>query len=72
MTAEDLAASILLAYGAFLLWGGFTAIRVFTGLVQPPRPAPFVALRLTSVWSVGLASALLGVALVTSALGMYS
>jgi hypothetical protein len=72
MAAEDITASILLIYGAFLVWGGLTAIRVFTGLVQPVRPASFVALRLTSVWSVGLVSALLGFTLVTNALGMYS
>jgi len=72
MTAEDITASVLLLYGAFLVWGGFTAIRVLTGLVQPARPAGFVALRLTSVWSVGLVSALLGFALVSNGVGMYS
>jgi hypothetical protein len=72
MAAEDITASVLLAYGAFLLWGGFTAVRVLTGLVQPVRPAGFTALRLTSVWSVGAVCALLGVALVTRALDLYS
>jgi hypothetical protein len=72
MAAEDITASILLAYGAFLVWGGFTAIRVFTGLIQPVRPASFVALRLTSVWTVGAVSAVIGVALISNALGMFS
>ncbi len=72
MAAEDITASILLAYGAFLIWGGFKAIRVLTGLIQPDRPASFTALRLTSVWSVGAVSALMGVALVSRALNLYS
>jgi hypothetical protein len=72
MAAEDITASILLAYGAFLVWGGLTAIRVCTGLVQPARPAGFVALRLTSVWSVGGVAALGGITLISNALGMYS
>lgn len=72
MDAEDITASILLVYGAFLVWGGFTAIRVFTGLVQPSRPASFVALRLTSVWTVGAVSAFLGIVLISNALGMFS
>ena len=72
MALEDIAASVLLAYGAFLVWGGFTAIRVFTGLVQPVRPAGFVALRLTSVWSVGGVAALGGITLISNAVGMYS
>jgi hypothetical protein len=72
MAAEDITASILLAYGAFLVWGGYTAIRVFTGLVQPARPAGFVALRLTSVWTVGIVSAFLGVALISESLRLFS
>lgn len=72
MAAGDIAACILLAYGAFLVWGGFTAIRVFTGLVQPARPPGFVALRLTSVWSVGGVAALGGITLISNALGMFS
>jgi len=72
MAAEDFTASILLAYGAFLVWGGFTAIRVFTGLIQPARPASFAALRLTSVWTVGAVTAFLGLALISNALGMFS
>jgi hypothetical protein len=72
MAAEDITASILLAYGAFLVWGGLTAIRVLTGLVQPERPVGFVALRLTSVWSVGGVAALGGITLISNALGMYS
>jgi hypothetical protein len=72
MAAEDITASILLAYGAFLVWGGVKATRLLTGLIQPTRPAGFVALRLTSVWSVGAVAAIAGISLISRALSLYS
>ena len=71
MAAEDITATVLLTYGAFLVWGGVTAIRVFSGLVQPSRPAHFVALHLTSVWTVGIVSAVVGFSVLYQGLGLY-
>jgi hypothetical protein len=71
MSADDITATVLLTYGAFLIWGGVTAIRVFSGLVQPSRPAHFVALHLTSVWTVGIISALIGASVLYSGLALY-
>ncbi len=63
MAAADIIYLLVLAYGAFLLWSGFTAVRVLTNLVRPSRPAPFVCLHLTSIWMVGLAAMFSGLAL---------
>ncbi len=43
-------------YGTFLIWGGVTAIRVLGGLVIAPRPAAFVWLRKSAIWTVGAAA----------------
>jgi len=72
MEPQDITASILILYGAFLVWGGGTAIRVFTGLVQPVRPQHFVALHLTSIWVVGAVSVLIGATILYHGLGAYS
>jgi hypothetical protein len=72
MESHDITASILLIYGAFLVWGGITAIKVFTGLVQPIRPAHFVALHLTSIWTVGAVSMLIGIAILYRGLSLYA
>ena len=72
MESQDVTASVLLLYGVFLVWGGGTAIRVFTGLVQPVRPAHFVALHLASIWTVGVVSMLIGVAILYRGLGLYN
>ena len=53
-----------LAYGGFLIWGGVTAIRVLSRLVTPSLPAPFLCLRQASIWSVGSASTVIGLAVV--------
>ncbi len=52
-----------LGYGAFLIWGGVTAIRVLGGLVIAPRPPAFVRLRLAAIWSVGLSAVASGLAM---------
>jgi len=57
-----------LLYGAALLWGSVTAIRVLSGLVMPQRPAHFVYLRQASIWSVGVVTALAALALMGQAL----
>lgn len=71
MGAEDITATVLLTYGAFLIWGGVTAIRVFSGLAQPVRPAHFVALHMTSVWMVGIVSAVIGLTVLYRGVGLY-
>ena len=54
---------IYLGYGAFLVWGGVTAIRVLGGLVIAPRPAGFVWLRRSAIWTVGVAAIASGLTL---------
>ena len=57
-----------LVYGSFLIWGGYTAIRFMAPMVIAPRPAAYVRMRLAAIWSVGLASALSGLALLIYAI----
>ena len=49
--------------GAFLIWGGVMAIRVLGGLVIAPRPAGFVWLRRSAIWTVGVAAIASGLTL---------
>jgi hypothetical protein len=58
-----------LGYGAFLIWGGVTAIRVLGGLVIAPRPAAFVWLRRSAIWTAGAAAIASGLTL--AAHGMW-
>ena len=60
---EPIIVTVAIAYGSFLVWGGVTAIRVLCGLVLAPKPAPFVYLRLTSIWSVGSSAVIIGLAI---------
>lgn len=60
---ESFIVAIAVAYGVFLVWGGVTAIRVLGRLVLAPRPASFVYLRLTSIWSVGSCAVMVGLAI---------
>jgi hypothetical protein len=51
-----------LVYSTFLIWGGITVIRFMAPMVIAPRPALYVNMRLTAIWSVGLASVVCGLA----------
>ena len=53
-----------LVYATFLIWGGITAIRFMAPMVIAPRPALYVHMRLTAIWSVGLAAIACGLVLV--------
>ena len=66
--AEVLIYAGSLLYATFLMWGGFTAIRVLSPLVIAPRPAAYVAMRQAAIWSVGLASISAGLSLVADAI----
>ena len=55
---------IALFYGGLLLWAAQSITRHLVRLVRPSRPAPFVALHMTAVWSVGTAATLAAVALI--------
>jgi hypothetical protein len=59
---------VMAAYGTFLVWGGVTAIRVLGGLVIAPRPAAYVWLRRTAIWSVGAAAITIGLSLAVQGL----
>ncbi|HET8944464.1 MAG TPA: hypothetical protein VFO59_06745 [Dehalococcoidia bacterium] len=56
--------AIALVYATFLIWGGITAIRFMAPMVIAPRPALYVHMRLTAIWSVGLAAIICGLMLV--------
>lgn len=60
---ESFIAALAVSYGIFLIWGGVTAIRVLGRLVLAPKPASFVYLRLTSIWSVGSSAVIIGLAI---------
>jgi hypothetical protein len=60
---ESFIVAVAIVYGVFLVWGGVTAIRVLGRLVLAPRPASFVYLRLTSIWSVGSCAVMIGLAI---------
>ena len=60
---EPIIVAVAVAYGIFLVWGGVTAIRVLGSLVLAPKPASFVYLRLTSIWSVGSCAVMIGLAI---------
>jgi uncharacterized membrane protein len=55
---------IALFYGGVLLWAATSITRHLVRLVRPTRPAHFVALHLTAVWSVGTTAALCAIALI--------
>ncbi len=61
---EAIEASLPLFFGTCLLWAGFNMTRTLTRLARPARPAGFVALHMTAVWSVGIASVLCGATLI--------
>lgn len=56
--------AVALVYATFLIWGGITAIRFMAPMVIAPRPALYVHMRLTAIWSVGLAAIICGLMLV--------
>lgn len=58
----------MLVYATFLIWGGTTAIRFMAPMVIAPRPALYVNMRLTAIWSVGLTSIMCGLALIHHAI----
>jgi hypothetical protein len=45
--------AVALVYATFLIWGGITAIRFMAPMVIAPRPALYVHMRLTAIWTVG-------------------
>ena len=51
-------------YGGLLLWAATSITRHLVRLVRPSRPAPFVCLHMTAVWSVGTAATLTALALI--------
>lgn len=55
---------LALFYGGVLLWLAVGITRHLVRLVRPTRPAPFVALHMTAVWSVGTAATLTALALI--------
>lgn len=57
-----------LVYATFLIWGGITAIRFMAPMVIAPRPALYVNMRLTAIWSVGLCAIVYGLALIQYAI----
>ncbi len=57
-----------LVYSTFLIWGGITAIRFMAPMVIAPRPALYVHMRMTAIWSVGLAAIACGLVLAESAI----
>jgi hypothetical protein len=65
---EALGVVIALFYGGVLLWLAVSITRHLVRLVRPTRPAHFVALHMTAVWSVGTAATLTACALILYAL----
>jgi len=59
---------LALFYGGVLLWLAVGITRHLVRLVRPSRPAHFVALHMTAVWSVGTAATLAACALILYAL----
>lgn len=57
-----------LFYGTVLLWAAVNITGHLTRVVRVPRPAPFVCLHMTTVWTVGSVSVLTGLALIAQAL----
>jgi len=47
-----------LLYGTILLWAAVNITGHLSRLVREPRPAPLVCMRMTAVWSIGVASIL--------------
>jgi len=61
---EAMGVVVALFYGGVLLWAATSITRHLVRLVRPTRPAHFVALHLTAVWSVGTVAALTAIALI--------
>jgi hypothetical protein len=66
LDAAGIVASLF--YGGVLLWAAISITRHLTRLVRPNRPAHFVALNMTAVWSVGTAATLAALTLIIYAL----
>lgn len=65
----DIALSVAaLVYATFLMWAGMTAIRFMAPMVIAPRPALYVNMRLTAIWSVGLTAIACGLTLAVDAI----
>jgi hypothetical protein len=67
---EAIAATLPLFFGTALLWMGFNMTRFLTRLARPARPPGFVALHITAIWSVGIASTLCGVTLILQGIAL--
>jgi hypothetical protein len=62
---------VSLFYGGVLLWAAISITRHLTRLVRPGRPAHFVALHMTAVWSVGTAATVAALTLIVYALVLF-
>ncbi len=67
---ETISAGGVLLYGSLLVWAGLHTLRSLTSLVRPARPPAFVCLHLTTVWTVTMATMLVGIAVLFRGLGL--
>ncbi len=61
---------LALLYGTVLIWAAMNLTRTLVQMVRPHRPAAFVCLHLTAVWSVGLAAVVAGITLILQGLAL--
>ena len=57
-----------LLYGTVLLWAAVNITSHLTRVVRVPRPAPFVFFHMTTVWTVGSVSVLMGLTMILQGL----
>lgn len=69
---DALGAILVLFCGTAFVWIAVNLTAHLVRLVRPPRPAHFVCLHMTAVWSVGSVSVLVGLTLIAQGLAMLS
>ncbi len=65
-------AILVLFCGTAFVWVAVNLTVYLTRLVRPPRPAHFVCLHMTTVWTVGSVSVIVGLSLIGQGLTILS